>query len=209
MQRITSYGAEEQVPEGTFLFQRGQRSVDFFLVLEGRIEVLDFDEHGNPRVVTTLVARQFAGELDLFHEREILVWARAAVDSRVVRVRRRDFHRMFSLESDLAEILMRAFILRRVGLIRYERGGVVLAGPGHGADTLRLQRFMTRNGYPHHLLDTEVDPDAGGLIARLKLTPDQLPVVVTPGKRVLRNPKRAPAGRRARGHRAPRSRARV
>ena len=53
---------------------------------------------------------------------------------------------------------MRAFILRRVGLIRHAQGGVVLIGPGHGGDTLRLQRFLTRNGYPHRLFDTEARP---------------------------------------------------
>ena len=53
---------------------------------------------------------------------------------------------------------------------------------------LRLQRFMDRNGYPHRVLDTESDPDAEGFLACFELTPDQLPVVIAPGERVLRNP---------------------
>ena len=56
---------------------------------------------------------------------------------------------------------MRAFILRRVGFIRHGLGGVVLIGPGHDADTLRLQRFLTRNGYPFRLFDTELGSGGG------------------------------------------------
>jgi thioredoxin reductase (NADPH) len=83
---------------------------------------------------------------------------------------------------------MRAFILRRVGLIRHGQGGVVLIGPSHAGETLRLERFLLRNGYPHRLLDTEIDPDADGFLDCFDLKPEQLPVVITPDHRVLRNP---------------------
>ena len=94
-----------------------------------------------------------------------------------MRVKRADFRRMMQSEPDIAEIVMRAFILRRVGLIRHGQGGVVLVGPAHSADTLRLQQFLTRNGYPHRLVDTEHDPDAGGFLECFSLTAAELPVV--------------------------------
>ena len=137
-------------------------------MLEGSIEIFDLDMHGEPIVVVAHGQHQFTGELDLFNDRQILVSARAGADSRVVRVKRADFRRLVSAESDIGEILMRAFILRRVGLIRHTQGGVVLIGPGHGADTLRLQRFLTRNGYPHRLYDTDADPDAAGFPGMLR-----------------------------------------
>src|SRR6185312_13424407 len=62
------------------------------------------------------------------------------------------------------------------------------AGPGYGADTLRIQQFMRRNGYPYRLLDTESDTDAAGFLTCFGLSQDQLPVVVLPGKVILRNP---------------------
>jgi thioredoxin reductase (NADPH) len=188
--RVARYGTEEQVAEGTLLFERGQRSVDFFLVLDGSIEIFDLIE-GLPNVFTVHGERQFTGELDLFNDRQILVSGRAGSDSRVVRVKRADFHRMVTAESDIGEIIMRAFILRRVGLIRHAQGGVVLIGSGRAGDILRLQRFLTRNGYPHRLLDIDADPDAEGFLACFDLTPDLLPVVITPEKGVLRNPSNA------------------
>jgi thioredoxin reductase (NADPH) len=186
--RVVAYGTEERLPKGTLVFQRGDRSVDFFFVLEGNIEIFDLGPHGEPNVFTVHGERQFTGELDLFNDRQILVSGRTGTDSRVVRVKRADFRRLVSSEQDIGEIIMRAFILRRVGLIRHVQGGIVLIGPGHTGETLRLQRFLTRNGYPHKLFDTEADPDAGGFLACFKLTPDQLPVVIASGNRVLRNP---------------------
>jgi len=189
--RIALYGAEEDIPQGTLVFERGQRGVDFFFVLDGNIEIFDTDEHGRINVFTTHGVRQFTGEMDLFNDRRILVSGRTGVDSRVVRVKRPDFRRLVSTEADIGEIMMRAFILRRVGFIRHGQGGVVLIGASHGGDTLRLQRFMTRNGYPHRLLDTTVDPDADGFIEGFQITADQLPVVIAPGEQVLRNPSNA------------------
>jgi len=188
---VAAYGREERVASGTLLFERGQRSIDFFLVLDGAIEIFETDLEGAPRIFTVHRAGQFTGEMVLFNDRQILVSGRAREESRVVRVKRADFRRLIANEPDIGEIIMRAFILRRVGIIRHTQGGVELVGPGHGADTLRLQRFMIRNGYPHRLLDTEQDPDAAGFLDCFKITPDQLPVLVLPGKILLRNPSNA------------------
>ena len=188
VRRIAAYGHEERVPAGTVLFQRGDRGVDFFLVLDGLIEIFDQDKHGHANVFTMYSARQFSGEMNTFNRRAVMASARAAMDSRVIRVHATDFHRMVAAEADISEIIMRAFILRRVGLIRTGYGGVVLVGPGHSADTLRLERFLVRNGYPHRLLDTEVDPQAGGFIECFQLKPEQLPVVICPEHCFLQNP---------------------
>jgi thioredoxin reductase (NADPH) len=184
---VAAFGREERLPAGTMVFERGQRSVDFFFVLEGSIEIFERDRDDRPSVFTVHGERQFTGELDLFNDRQILVSGRTGEDSRVVRVRRPDFRRMIAAEPDIGEIIMRAFILRRVGLMLHGQGGVVLIGPGHGADTVRLQRFLGRNGYPHRLLDTDLDPDAEGFLECFQLTPDQLPVVIAEHE-ALRNP---------------------
>jgi thioredoxin reductase (NADPH) len=188
IERVTRYGSEERFAARAPVFSRGDRSVDFFVVLQGSIEIFDVDEHDLPQVFVVLRARQFAGELDLFNERQVLVSARAGEASRLLRVKRADFRRLVSSEADIGEIVMRAFILRRVGLIRHVHGGVVVVGPAHSADTLRLQQFLSRNAYPHRLLDTEADADAGGFLDCFSLSAADLPVVIAPGQRVLKNP---------------------
>jgi thioredoxin reductase (NADPH) len=186
--RIRSYGTEEQLDPGQRIFTRGDRDSDFFLVLEGAIEIFEEDDDDAVHVFTRYSERQFSGELTLFNEREILVSGRAGPASRAIRVKRGDFRRMLQSEPDIAEIVMRAFILRRVGLIRHSQGGAVLVGPGHSADTLRLQQFLSRNSYPLRLVDTERDAEAHGYLERFSLKHDELPVIVLPGHRVLRNP---------------------
>jgi thioredoxin reductase (NADPH) len=142
VERIRHYGREERLAPGTPIYARGDRNCDFFLVLDGAIEVYEHGDDDTVRVFTTHRDRQFTGELTLFNEREILVNGRAGAEpTRIVRVRRADFRRMLQSEPDIAEIVMRAYILRRVGLIRHSQGGAVLVGPGHSADTLRLQHF--------------------------------------------------------------------
>lgn len=187
-ERIAHYGIEERFDDGALVYERGQRGVDFFLVVDGAIEVFEVDAHGQERVLVVHRIFNFSGEMNMFNDRQILVTARSNGPSRVVRVPNKDFRRLISGEPDIGEIVMRAFILRRVGFIRHGQAGVELVGPGHGGDTLRLQRFMTRNGYPHHLLDTEHDVDAGGFLECFELTLDQLPVLILPGHVVLRNP---------------------
>lgn len=189
--RVAQYGREETHAAGTRLFERGDRAVDFFLVLEGGIEIIDADEHGGEHRLTLHEERQFTGEMNQFNERRVLVWARTTAPTRFVRVKNTDFRRMLSSEPDIGEIMMRAFILRRVSFIRHGRGGVALIGPGHDADTIRLQRFMTRNGYPFRLIDTETDAEARGFLNCLDLDEGRLPVVVAAGMNVLGNPSEA------------------
>ncbi|AQR73998.1 cyclic nucleotide-binding domain-containing thioredoxin-disulfide reductase [Sphingomonas sp. LM7] len=188
--RVAAFGGEEMFAHGALLFRRGDRSVDFFVCLEGGIEILDADVRGRETAVHVHVPRQFSGELDLFNDRTILVTARARGETRVLRVGRAEFRRMMAAEPDIGEIIMRAFILRRVGMLLHGTAGVALVGPGHASDTARIETFLSRNALPHRRIDTETDADAAGFLECFALTDADLPVVVAEG-RALRNPSNA------------------
>lgn len=188
--RVVSFGVEEACEANTPLFHRGDRNIDFFLCLSGGIEIFDTDAEGRERVVHVHGPCQFTGELDLFNDRTVLVSGRALPNTRVARVDRVSFRRMMAAEPDIGEILMRAFILRRVGMLRHGEAGVALVGPGHGADTVRIESFLIRNALPHRRIDTESDPDAAGFLECLALSEADLPVVVADGG-TLRNPSNA------------------
>ncbi|MDP1882922.1 MAG: FAD-dependent oxidoreductase, partial [Bradyrhizobium sp.] len=91
-------------------------------------------------------------------------------------------------EADLGERIMRALILRRVNLIEGGVGGPVLIGAHTLGDMARLQNFLGRNGQPYHVLDPATDKDAADLVARYATSRADLPLVVAPDGRVLRNP---------------------
>jgi thioredoxin reductase (NADPH) len=189
--RVAAFGTKEDLDEGTYVFRRGDRGVDFFVILEGSIEILSVGNECEAIVIHTHGPRQFTGELDLFNDRQILVSGRAGPGTKVIRIKRPDFRRMVTAEPDIAEIIMRAFILRRVGLIRYQQGGITVVGSGHSGDTLRIERFLMRNGYPHRLLDTDRDEAAQGFLDCFELSSAELPVVVTADHDVFRNPNNA------------------
>ncbi len=193
--RAKAFGCVQDLPEGTVLFERGQHTVDFFLVLQGKVEIYDTGPDGQPNIFTVHGERQFTGELDLFSDRNILVGGRMGTDGRVARMSRPQFRRMLAAEPDIAETIMRAFILRRVGLIEHQQGGVTLAGPRRSGDTLRLQRFLRRNGYPVRMLETDGTAHGGAdaeearaLLASLGLGAGDGPVVVCGRDRALHNP---------------------
>ncbi|MCR0985048.1 FAD-dependent oxidoreductase [Roseomonas populi] len=190
VRRATGYGRIVDRPEGGVLYSRGNRIVDFFIVLEGAIEVLALStEDGKPDTVLTVHGQHgFTGELDLLNGRETLVSARAQPGSRLLRIDRPHFHRMLQAEADIAELAMRAFILRRMGFIQHGLGGVILLGASRTASFLGLQRFLGRNGYPHEVVDIDRDPQAQVFVSAFGLRAEQLPVVILPGHKVLYDP---------------------
>lgn len=184
VERLSRYGSVEDLPKGTSVFERGQRGVDFFLILEGCIEITDTTPDGKEMVITTHARHQFTGELDLFNQRKILVGGRTGEDSRVVRLNRDAFRRMSSIEQDIGEIAMRAFILRRTAFIVHAEAGVTLVGPKNDRDVIRINRFLTRNGYPLSLHEPG-SAEGDRIIAEQG---DKLPIVCTLDGQAFHNP---------------------
>ena len=181
------YGTVEKFCAGTIIYSRGLRGVDFLIVLRGSVLITGPSEDGGEGVITIHNEREFTGELDLFSYREALVNTRAATDVEVLRITRERFKEFISSETDISDIIMRAVILRRMGLIQHSQAGVAILGFGRAAGTLRLERFLSRNGYPYRLIDLENDPGGNGLVQSFDLTPSDMPVVIA-GPVLYRNP---------------------
>ena len=98
-------------------------------------------------------------------------------------------------EAELGERIMRALILRRVGLLDRGAGGPVIVGSADHADVLRLKGFLTRNGHPHQRFDPKTDPCAQTLIERFHIDSRELPIVLCPNGQLLRNPSDVDLGR--------------
>jgi len=186
--RVAGYGTEDVIPAGGLLYRRGDRNADFFVVLDGELEVFVEGPSRERDVFARHRASQFTGETTLLNGRESLVSTQACCETRVIRLPRAQFRRLMATEPDISEIVMRAFILRRMGFLQHGHGGVTLIGPSHCAETLRLRRFMTRNGYPYRVVTTDLDTNAVDVMGRFNLDEGDLPVVITPGPIVLRKP---------------------
>lgn len=187
VERLCDYGTIEEFEKGAVLFSRGDRGADFFLILKGCIEIYEEGKDGPGNVITVHRDSQFTGELDLFNNRKILVGGRTGEPSRLLRLSRADFNRMSSTEQDIGEIVMRAFILRRSAFLIHNQAGVTLVDDGNSSDLLRIQRFLTRNGYPVRVLN-EDDDERRKLIEQCAIDMRNLPAVVTPDNDVFQNP---------------------
>lgn len=188
--RSLPYGDIEFFAEGETIYPRGTRGIDFLIVLKGQVVMAGPGVEGDNCVVIVHGERGFTGELNLFTERESLVSARAASDVRILRIKRVSFRRYVASEPDISDIIMRAVLLRHLGMVQHAKVGVAIVGPGHATNTLRLQSFIVRNGYPLRVFDTELDPAGGGMIETFALSPSELPVVIY-GTKVWRNPTNA------------------
>ncbi|MDE1155367.1 MAG: FAD-dependent oxidoreductase [Acidobacteriaceae bacterium] len=185
--RSLSYGQIEVYNAGETIYARGTRGVDFLIVLRGSVLIAGVSPQGEEAVITIHHAGEFTGELDLFSHREALVTARAATDTEVLRISRARFQEYVAAEVDIANIIMRAAILRRLGLVQHAQVGVTVAGAGRSGATLRIQEFLTRNGYPYRLIDTDTDLTAREFLDGFHLAASDLPVVVA-ASNVYRNP---------------------
>lgn len=184
--RLGAYGAAEDVAAGTILFRRGDRRADFFVVLDGEIAILGSE--GSGEMLTVHRRHQFTGELDQLSHRALLVTARANGSARVLCIASDDFGRAMAAEPDIGEIVTRAFILRRMGFLHHGEMGITVLGHAEDADTLRIERFAIRNGYPFRLVDPGRDEEATELLARFDGDATPLPVVVLPDQTALCNP---------------------
>ncbi|PYQ83616.1 MAG: thioredoxin reductase [Acidobacteria bacterium] len=180
--KVRSYGA------GEALAKVGEKGHGLAIILTGRVDITQHDESGRREPIVTYGAGAFMGELAQLAGRPALVDAYAQAPVEALIIPPDQLRALLIAEAELGERIMRALILRRVGLIERGAGGPVIVGRAESGDVLRLQGFLRRNGHPHQRLNPETDPEAKALIERFQVDPGQLPIVLCPGGQLLRNP---------------------
>jgi thioredoxin reductase (NADPH) len=185
--RIESHGSLRPVRSGEVLVEAGDPVVPFFVIKTGRLEAVQ-----PSGAAETLVAieepGQFTGEVTMLSGRRALVRVRASEDGEVIELDRESLLKLVQTDSELGEIIMRAFILRRVELIAHGIGDVVVVGSNHCASTLRVREFLTRNGHPYSFVDLDRETGVQDLLDQFHVSAADVPVLLYRGEVVLRNP---------------------
>ncbi len=187
--RVAARGRVRTVSVGEVLIQAGTPAMRIFVVSSGEIEVVQPAD--NERLVAVFRAGQFTGEMSTLLGRPSVAHVRVSESGEVVEVPRDDILELVQTDAELSDILLRAFILRRIELLAQDVADVVVIGSTHSAGTLRAREFLTRNRHPHKYLDLDRDADVQELLDRFGVTTADVPVLICRGKDVLRNPDNA------------------
>src|SRR5215213_8070778 len=185
--RIAAHGRIRSVQPGEVLIEQGETSVPFFVVITGEVEIVrPFDAYET--LVTVHGSGEFTGEVNMLSGRRSFFRARATKPGKVIELDHQQMLTLVQTDSEISDILMRAFILRRVELIAAGVGDIILVGSTHSASTLRIKEFLMRNGHPYSYIDLERDPDVQNLLDNFKISASEIPVLICKGQVVLRNP---------------------
>jgi thioredoxin reductase (NADPH) len=180
---------------GEPIFNVGDRHAPVWLILKGDIEITRRDGLNRDAPIVSVGAGQFTGEMSELSGRGTLASGHAGPEGcTALPFKAEQIRALIIGSAELGETLMRAFILRRVGLLQESGAGSVLIGQPGTADLSRLQNFLSRNGYPCSVLDVAVDQEARELVERTGVQPEELPVMVCPNGTVLKRPTDAEAG---------------
>jgi thioredoxin reductase (NADPH) len=186
--RLRRFGETRRYAAGDYLAKTGEVGPGMFVVLAGEVEISQRDGMGSQHEIARHGVGQFSGELTQLSGRPALVDALAVGDVEVLVIAPEKLRELLVAEAELGERIMRALILRRVGLLETGGGGPIIVGRADNRDVLRLDGFLSRNGHPHQRLDPETDVCARTLIERFHVARSELPIVLCPGGQLLRNP---------------------
>ncbi len=188
IERVRRFGLVRSYGVGDALVRVGDAGHGLTIILAGEVDVTRHSGSGSVELIVTHGSGAFMGELAQLVGRPALVdaFAKGPVEALIIPPDR--LRALLIAEVDLGERIMRALILRRVGLIQTGAGGPVIVGRTDNGDALRLEGFLARNGHPRVRLDPETDPEAKVLIERFHVDPGHLPIVLCPDGRLLRNP---------------------
>ena len=185
--RIRPLGTTRSVRPGDILFAPGDTGVPFFVLLSGDMEIVQPDITGE-RPVAKHGPGEFTGEMTMISGQRCLVLGRITEEGEVLELSGEGLRSLIARDAELSEIFMRAFILRRLELIRHGLGNLIVLGSRYSAKTLEIREFLTRNGYPFSYVDLDTDKTSQGLLDRFQVSRDEIPVVICTNHGVMRSP---------------------
>ncbi len=188
LDRLRRFGETRSYRAGEAVVTAGEVAPGLVAILSGEVAVTQHSIIDPDQPIVTHSTGGFIGELAQLAGRPALVDARATKPVEALVIATRRIPELLVAEAETGERIMRALILRRVGLIQTGISGPVILGHAGHADVLRLEGFLSRNGHPHQRLDPDSDASARALIDRFGIPASELPIVLCPNGRILRNP---------------------
>jgi thioredoxin reductase (NADPH) len=185
--RVLTHGRLRRVTAGEVVIEPDKQGIKFFVVVQGKLEIFRLNEN-REQVYAVCGPGMFSGELNMLSGRRSLVRIRASEAGELIEIERAALRGLVQTDSELSDIFLRAFILRRFELIARGIGEILLIGSNHSLDTFRIKDFLTRNYQPFSYIDLERDTDVQDLLDRFQVAITELPVLICRRSIILRNP---------------------
>src|SRR5438445_886893 len=187
IERMRRFGEASAYAAGEHIVTAGEVSPGLIVILSGKVDITQAGL-GRREAIITHGPGNFVGELAQLSSRPSLVNAKAAGPVEAIVIPSQRLRDLMVQEANLGERIMRALILRRVGLLESGISGPIIIGPPGNGDVLRLQGFLARSGLPNRALDSDTDPCGKTLVERFHVDPHHLPIVLCPNGKLLHNP---------------------
>ena len=185
--RIRGYARPREVRAGDVLYEPGFATPPVYVVISGAIRIVAVGAQ-EERMVTTYRRSQFSGELLMISGRRSIYRCQAVEDGTLLELSPEDLRTLIGKDAELSDIIMNAFLARRLSLKETGQGNVVVLGSKYSADTLAVREFLTRDGHPFRYFDLDSDPATQDLLDRFGIAIDDIPVVICNNSQVLKNP---------------------
>jgi thioredoxin reductase (NADPH) len=183
LDRLRSYGTPHDVAVGDTVFQAGDTSPDLVVVDTGRVDIVRPATHELPEeVVASHGPGRFLGELTLLTGQVVYLTGRVVEAGHVHCITPENFRRLMDDDPELSDILLRAFLARRLHLRQGAAAQAVeIVGSSLSASTLALRTYAARQLLAHVWLDSDGAPGQA-LMTSADLATTDLPAVLTPDK---------------------------
>ncbi len=184
---LSEYGRELTVAEGDALFRQGDARSDFYIILDGEIDIVD--EASTPEMHLATHGRgRFTGELNMLTGQAALATARVRTDGRVLAIEATCLRVIMATHVELGDMVLAAFVERRAMLMKEGLADLRIFGSRYSPATHQLREFAERSRLPHKWIDLDSDPEADAMLAQFGLNASDTPVVICHGRQVLKNP---------------------
>jgi thioredoxin reductase (NADPH) len=187
--RMAAHGRRRPTTLGEVLYDAGDKRIPLFVVTSGELQVVR-PEPGDT-LIATHARSQFSGECAVVTGRSSIFRVRVSEPGEVIQLDRDELLNLVQTDAELSEILLGAFLQRRLGLIAGNLGDVVVIGSAHDPGTLHVRQFLTRNGHPFRYVDLDRDADAQEMLDRFGVGVPGIPIVICRGQAILRQPTNA------------------
>jgi thioredoxin reductase (NADPH) len=188
MEVMGRYGERRRFPPDQVLFTQGDRHISAYVIVSGSLQI-ERSTAIKSRVIGTFGPGMLSGDIGTLAGRAAVATARTMTDCEMIVIDEESLRALVITEADLSELIMRAYILRRVAFIQdKDGGGVIVFGSHHTGSALGLREFLGRNAQPAAYFDVDEHEAAAGLMERFGITINDIPAVVTNGGVVLKKP---------------------